>query len=563
MKKMLLTIVVVISSALCMYAQNLTPIANQKGKMGFQDETGNVVIKQVYDYAEPFDSYGLAKVGKGDEYGLINKKGELILPIEYKVIGDRVAGQPTIVQTKKAYGMINPASGAIIVKPELSFLSKFNCYGLAWFTKGGNIKTFDGKQYVVGGKLGIIDKNGTILLEPKYKAVFEFAHKTNYNTQSVFGESELLTVFSYLTTDSLVTDCRYLGFGSNISKTENAGVIDINGNVLLKEKIYDRIAKPQNGILRYWKTEKKATTYGYYNIAKGEGKDMEKVSQKIDEIKFVTHGDFYGNIAPVNNSTTWYFVDKDYNVISKDYTGMKYSKIKPDGSGYWAGVANDNSAVYTTEGKKLVESVTFSDAELPTEASVDDVNFALKVGEKWGLYDINGSQLIAPNYEYLYSSRHGLYCFKQGDKWGGIDIKGKTLVPANYLNMVFPVEKGSTNVWVMKSDSLYYNYDMVNQKELKAPFTNVSPFKNGMAWASPKDDAFAQNKFGILIDKTNTPLVDKGFPYSYLSKVEEKIKENGGKALTSDQSNKFILKLIRGVERYDIEGIVPATSWDY
>ena len=101
------------------------------------------------------------------------------------------------------------------------------------------------------------------------------------------------------------------------------------------------------------------------------------------------------------------------------------------------------------------------------------------------------------------------------------------------------------------------------QKELKAPFTNVSPFKNGMAWASPKDDAFAQNKFGILIDKTNTPLVDKGFPYSYLSKVEEKIKENGGKALTSDQSNKFILKLIRGVERYDIEGIVPATSWDY
>ena len=67
-----------------------------RGKVGFIDESGNVVIKAEYEHAFPFDNNyavvcnGCKKISDGEHvaltggtWGCINKKGDIVLPIRY------------------------------------------------------------------------------------------------------------------------------------------------------------------------------------------------------------------------------------------------------------------------------------------------------------------------------------------------------------------------------------------------------------------------------------------------------------------------------------------------
>ncbi|GBF43722.1 hypothetical protein LPTSP2_30250 [Leptospira ellinghausenii] len=72
----------------------------EEGKMGFHNERCQKVIEAQYDFAYPFEN-GYAIVCNGCElqpegehkrivggkYGIINKKGKIVLPIEYEAIG--------------------------------------------------------------------------------------------------------------------------------------------------------------------------------------------------------------------------------------------------------------------------------------------------------------------------------------------------------------------------------------------------------------------------------------------------------------------------------------------
>ena len=87
MRKSIFLILFLASSAL--YAQELTVVADSKGHLGYKDATGNIVIKQMYDFAEPFDANGIAKVGKSKKYGLINKSGSEVLALAYDEIEQR------------------------------------------------------------------------------------------------------------------------------------------------------------------------------------------------------------------------------------------------------------------------------------------------------------------------------------------------------------------------------------------------------------------------------------------------------------------------------------------
>ena len=211
-------------------------VADSKGHLGYKDATGNIVIKQMYDFAEPFDANGIAKVGKSKKYGLINKSGSEVLALAYDEIEQREEGIPTRVKKGKSYGLINSSTGGILLEAKYSYVSKFNCYGLAWLTQGGKIQTVDGKQSISGGKMGIVNKEGTLLLTPKYKGVFEFSLKTLWASQPVYGDAELLSTFSYGLADTLITDCRYLGFSSSPLSCMDAGVMNMTGDEIIKAK---------------------------------------------------------------------------------------------------------------------------------------------------------------------------------------------------------------------------------------------------------------------------------------------------------------------------------------
>lgn len=548
-------------------AQTLQVTSNAKGKLGYKDAQGGIVIKCVYDYAEPFGEGGLAKVGKGEKYGLIRTDGSFALPMEYSDIEERKPGHPTRVRSGKNYGLIDPQTGSIVLKAEYSFVSRFNCYGLAWFTDGGKMIKSGGKQGVAGGKMGIIDKYGKVQLTPQKKGVFEFSNKTSFSTQYVYGEAELLDIFGYWTTDTLKTDCQLLGFTGNQLSTKEAGVMDINGKEIVKEDVYTWISKPVEGIMRYWNTKSKSVTYGYLDINTGKTSPVQTLNQPIKEIKVVTNGDFYGNIAPVNSTEGWYFMDREFNKKESGFQSIKFEKGKIPGEGFFAGIAEGKSVVYRTDGTRLLSSLTISDVSLPNCDYGASTDIAVKQNGKWGLYDINGKTLLQPKYDYLSASYHGLYFYMENKKFGAVDSKGKVLVPAKYSNILYPKEDNPTNVWVMTADSTYYNYDIRQQKTLPQGYKDVSSFKDGMALASPlnaqgKQDGKYVGKY-VLVDKQNKMLVSKPFPLSCAATVKEAVRKNGGKALTQSEANKLVLSLTRGMERHDITKVIPEEGWDY
>ncbi len=86
--------------------EGLYRIVDNRGKMGFSDENGAIVIKPRFDYVRPFsENLAVFNIGghffyknetymyEGGKWGVINKKGETILSPVYDEITDCHDGQ--------------------------------------------------------------------------------------------------------------------------------------------------------------------------------------------------------------------------------------------------------------------------------------------------------------------------------------------------------------------------------------------------------------------------------------------------------------------------------------
>lgn len=74
-----------IVAAVPLSAQDLRVCTDQKGRCGYADLQGNVVVPCKYETAFPFRN-GVGKVGKGDKFGMVNAVGKEILPLKYEEV---------------------------------------------------------------------------------------------------------------------------------------------------------------------------------------------------------------------------------------------------------------------------------------------------------------------------------------------------------------------------------------------------------------------------------------------------------------------------------------------
>src|SRR5215813_3943311 len=98
-------------------------IWDERGKFGYVDETGRVVIKPQFDEAYPFTE-GLAAVSIGEKAGFIDASGKVVVPLKYHAtlpFSDGLAAV-FIAGDNRSYpcGYINPA-GEFVIKPQIKF----------------------------------------------------------------------------------------------------------------------------------------------------------------------------------------------------------------------------------------------------------------------------------------------------------------------------------------------------------------------------------------------------------------------------------------------------------
>lgn len=140
----------------------------ENGKWGYVDENNKYIIKPEYDSALNFSECGLACVAKRDgsgsyKYGCIDRKGEMIIPIEYEYIDT----------------FINVGDGGYIAKARIGekctyldntgtkITEKLYSSDSAEFEKDRCLVYYDDDADGIG-LYGVIDKSGKEIIECRY-----------------------------------------------------------------------------------------------------------------------------------------------------------------------------------------------------------------------------------------------------------------------------------------------------------------------------------------------------------------------------------------------------------
>ena len=561
-------------------AQDLNIHVDKKGRVGFADKDGNVVIECKYESAMPF-SDGVAIVSKSGKFGIIDATGLEMLPLKYTRISpwnDLLY----LIADGKRLGLAD-RTGRVVLKAEYSLISKANCYGKALIARGGSAANNEKKTYMSGAKYGIIDTKGNVLVAPEYKGLYEFA----FEGKDVYPyyEGKRLVYSYHYTTDTLVTDCSYLGFSGNGFNIADAGILDGNGKVLLKQGLYSYVMLPQSGMVRYYEAKKKETLCGYHNLETGEGFLAAKFDQAIGDIKFWSHGDFIGGIAPVNGAS-WSFIDKSGKVLRGGYGLLKHSAS----TGLWAAQNASKKWDVFDDGNADVAALSgFDNINFPVQEGDREI-FSVQKGTVWGCITRGGEVVVPFEYEQVLGNKFDVVGVKKNGKWGMVTADNGMLIPAEYMDILLPAERGTQHYWVKKSDGLYYHLNLTNNHLSEKGYKVATNFVKGIALVVPEGFTLADTQvnraqiyapnasrklideadvskwvgsFGYLLGTDDVLLLDEPVSTMYRDKVAEAIIEKGYRTLTAGEKKSILLEVTRENRCYDLRSVLSEDEWNY
>lgn len=561
-------------------AQELKIHVDKKGKIGYVDQDGNEVIKCQYESAQPFND-GIAIVTKGGKSGIIDTKGTVLLPLKYTQI---FAWNKNLylIKSGKLMGLANH-EGKVVLPAKYSLISRPNCYGKALIALGGKATPINKKTYMAKAKYGIINVNGDILVEAKYKGLYEFAFDGKNLTQ--LHEGKTLSFSNHIITDTLITDCSYLGFSGNSFGSNNAGIMDGNGKEILKPGLYNIVMQPQSGMVRYYNTTKKQTICGYHNLNTGKGFEAAKFDSKFLDINFWTHGDFIGEIAPVNGSS-WSFINNSGTTVRTGYSSLKHSIA----SGLWAAKNNTGTwDVFDDYNRDVASLSGYEEIEFPSFKE-DKQIFSVKKDGKFGCITRSGDIKVPFEFEKAYGNIYDIIAVLKDGKWGIVSPENSELIPTAYAGIVFPSERNAKHLWVTKDDSLFYHYNLQTNQIATTGYKRVDNFKDGIAHVAPTDmivdntplnraQLFLPNavkadidnvdvaknidKFGYLINENDEVLMDIPVSVAYKELIVKEIQKRNGRALTSMEKKNILLEATRENRSYDLNATLSKDEWNY
>lgn len=279
-------------------------------KWGFIDESGEVILSDVYKHATVFKNNMAWVVRDGDLPGVINSKGDLKFTLRevdwVEIYIEDMARYYTIEKKQPRYGFANIEGEKVI--PPLYYDATYFSEGLA-AVKG------------VENKWGYIDKTGTVIIPAVFDSarVFINEHATvavenKWGIIDMRGEYILEPRFEDLIADGEL----FITLSNN-----KWGWTDINGNWVI-EPLFDKVM-PFNGA-----EFAPVLVDGKWAFADKYGEI--KIKRQFDEaypfskgLALVKIGEYYGFI----NNLGKYEINPQYTYISPDYisnllTGLPY-----------------------------------------------------------------------------------------------------------------------------------------------------------------------------------------------------------------------------------------------
>ena len=227
-------------------------VFNKEGRLGILDKEGDTLTTRDYDIIMDFNNdravVGGSKSGSY-KYGYIDRSGREIIPLKFENANGFINDAALVKIKENQYGLINK-DGEV--------QSSYNYFLVSQYNDGVMIFTEE-----LGGQYGYIDRNGEIIINPKFISASEFidgvaivSTEKNYNGPygviNKKGEYIFTPIFSeirHLGEDRLALGMpigKPLGDDSFIAPSIFA-IGDIKGNLLTQFKYY-AVGKYEKGI---------------------------------------------------------------------------------------------------------------------------------------------------------------------------------------------------------------------------------------------------------------------------------------------------------------------------
>ena len=243
----------------CFYYDRLT--FKDGEKYGKYDNKFNVAVAPDYKYLDVTADNGYSRFSTEEgKAGYVDKNGKIAIEAKFNGAGDFADGIAVASELDGddniIVGVIN-AKGKYVIEPK-----KDRRY---WNLGEGRLSYREGEDY----KRGLLDKNGNVLLEPKYDYMYPFScglALVETDRKYAFINTKGQEVLSdYYSATSFVEDMAW------VMKDEDSKIelIDKRGNVLLTLEEDERPNDFHNGLAlittEKWENTKAVITYSYIN----------------------------------------------------------------------------------------------------------------------------------------------------------------------------------------------------------------------------------------------------------------------------------------------------------
>jgi hypothetical protein len=337
-------------------------------KYGFIAEEGNEVTPFIYDKAYPF-SEGKACVYRNGKYGFIDSQGDVAIPFIYDKASSFHDGL-AYFEVDDQYGFIDE-NGNQVVFLNCDSVSSFN-EGLAYFS--------------IDGKYGYINKNGSEVIKPIYDDAGYF--KNGFAKVRIYDKVGMIDKCGQEVVPIDYDDVSMEDGFFITQLDEKYGCTNGKGEIILPPS-FDYIYVDQ-GTINYSINDKS-------NIIDANGDSIET---KYDNISKVPSSNF--SIVEINGK---YGI---INLADKVIVPLIYDWI--------------NSWDFGSKNNATIQVNTYT----------NDIRFSVKLGEKYGVIDENGTFIIPCEYEDIQLFSNGMITLTQNGKCSLADKNGRIVSNGRY-----------------------------------------------------------------------------------------------------------------------------------
>lgn len=588
-------------------------VQNSKGKCGYINDAGELIIDYKYDFIGDFNQYGIAQVKNGNKYGMVNQQGELTVPVKYDEIGFFKDGVATLVSGKK-YGLVSE-DGRVLTEPQFVEIMSPNSQGVRIA-----MKKQDKKSSKFGGTstCTLLNREGKILFDATYGVyISQFTQ-----------EGILLPLSKNTSADTINTTSGYFA----IQKSNNRMIYDLNGSMLYDNKQRDAILQemfgpkakstnafsltqnietaPYEGILTFAYHNKVKNSnnkvlnvvYGYYDL-KNNKLLKYYVSTKTVKMVDSPNSHFMGNMFGDMTRNISESIMLSTSSIVASYLPDENIILNPFSDGFgvvWVNqTGNERTEIINRSGEIV--------ATFPANSCMPYRNgYMVAKNEQgnYGLLDIKQNVVIPYNYKsahnYVTGEENALFMVLQNmnGNWGAVSVSNQQIVPFEYQNIhsfidhsvVFVQKNNNWGAYNQRNQILECKYDSLNTYTDEAFLCFKNKNVNVYSVAAQKlseqvngcDGVFNADKelhnstffrcYNIVNNDTTYGYID-GFADEVLPFIfNEKSKANNAYLIYKDlptvtfnelEKYRLVLYFSRRERTYQLDGIVPVNDWDY